>query len=571
MKRFSAVLLTAMTTLLLPITAHGAEAVTVALPSFSITLNDVAINYQNSQYPFLVYKDITYIPMTYEDAKLLGLVSEWNDENGLSINKSVYYDRDTSRNNYQGYPTTEVNNPTQTATIAQFPVTIAGKEIDNQTEEYPLLVFRDVTYFPLTWRFAVDEFGWKYQFSDEQGLTIAPPASVSTSTIVTPDDPKPTIDSSVTKVQVTADIVNIRTDANTSSEILTKVEIGDILDVLAVNGDWYQVLADDKIGWIAGWLVTPCQTNDTFTPSGNGHELTNGNLTFDGRIATAVFDVASESTATVTASSQNKVVITIDHLMLKDFTPLGAAGAITAIEGTQAGDKAILTVHTLDKATVTASLENNRLTITARDRYVNGGKGLSGKIIVIDPGHGNIKENGVVDPGTVGLVLGYTDREVGYAVGDKLRHLLEAQGAIVVMTREAEPTTVTLTDRPIIANQVGADAFVSIHGNALENNTTKQGAEVYYYAQQFLTPSAQKNSRQELAQAVNQGIADATGRSCVVKDFQNYVVLRNTECPSILVETGYLSNAEEEALLADSTYQQKIAQGIFDGLTQFFQ
>lgn len=50
---------------------------------------------------------------------------------------------------------------------------VNGEVIDNSKEKYPLLLFRDVTYFPLTWRFAVDEFGWNYTFDMEQGLQIA--------------------------------------------------------------------------------------------------------------------------------------------------------------------------------------------------------------------------------------------------------------------------------------------------------------------------------------------------------------------------------------------------------------
>ena len=62
-----------------------------------------------------------------------------------------------------------------------------GKAIDNKKEEYPLLVFRDITYFPLTWRFAVDEFGWNYTFDSTKGLNITsvssapPPVSAVTS------------------------------------------------------------------------------------------------------------------------------------------------------------------------------------------------------------------------------------------------------------------------------------------------------------------------------------------------------------------------------------------------------
>ncbi len=58
------------------------------------------------------------------------------------------------------------------ATIAEFPIYVNDKNINNFMEEYPLLLFRDVTYFPLTWRFAVEEFGWSYYFDTTNGLVI---------------------------------------------------------------------------------------------------------------------------------------------------------------------------------------------------------------------------------------------------------------------------------------------------------------------------------------------------------------------------------------------------------------
>ncbi len=61
--------------------------------------------------------------------------------------------------------------------IAGGAVRVNGKTVDNSREQYPLLLFRDVTYFPLTWRFAVEEFGWSYHFDGESGLTISNPAA----------------------------------------------------------------------------------------------------------------------------------------------------------------------------------------------------------------------------------------------------------------------------------------------------------------------------------------------------------------------------------------------------------
>ena len=147
--------------------ALAADTVQVTLPSFSVTLNGQTTGNDYSKYPLLVYKDITYFPMTYYDCRLLGLKTDWTAGTGLVIEKNEDYFYEYLR---------EVNNSKnarkQTARIADGKITVNGRVIDNSKEEYPLLVFRDVTYFPLTWRFAVSEFGWDYHFDQENGLVI---------------------------------------------------------------------------------------------------------------------------------------------------------------------------------------------------------------------------------------------------------------------------------------------------------------------------------------------------------------------------------------------------------------
>ena len=146
--------------------AEAAKSVPVTLPTFDVTLNGTVVENNNRQYPLLVYNNITYVPMTYYDCRFLGLETAWNQKDGLGIKKSdltgAYYD----------YKTAKKNNKRGTAQIASGKIKVNGKEIHNASEKYPLLLYRDVTYFPLTWRFAVNEFGWKYQFDNKNGLVI---------------------------------------------------------------------------------------------------------------------------------------------------------------------------------------------------------------------------------------------------------------------------------------------------------------------------------------------------------------------------------------------------------------
>jgi len=144
------------------------DNVIVTLPTFDVSLNGQYTTSAYRKYPLIVYKNITYFPMTYYDARLLGVSTKWNEADGLTVNKNEDYFYE-----YVNELNADKNANRQTAKIITSKIKANGKEIDNTREPYPLLLFRDVTYFPLTWRFAVDEFGWKYSFDKTNGLIIS--------------------------------------------------------------------------------------------------------------------------------------------------------------------------------------------------------------------------------------------------------------------------------------------------------------------------------------------------------------------------------------------------------------
>lgn len=159
------------------VTRSYASNANTTLSTFDVTINGEKINNEYRKYPLLVYKGITYFPMTYHDAMFLGLETKWDSKNGLEIMKEsvpTFYP-------YEKYLQTKKNAASYKAAVPTFKVKVNSKVVDNSKEKYPLLVFRDVTYVPLTWQFAVDEFGWSYKFSKEAGLEITaknyPPAN----------------------------------------------------------------------------------------------------------------------------------------------------------------------------------------------------------------------------------------------------------------------------------------------------------------------------------------------------------------------------------------------------------
>ncbi|MBQ8758321.1 MAG: DUF5050 domain-containing protein, partial [Clostridia bacterium] len=138
------------------------------VPDGNVHLNDELVDNTAREYPLLLYKNITYFPLTYYDCRYLGLVTEWSDS---TKTLSVYKD-DKITGAYRDYKGDRKNQTINDVEMCAFNIFVNGKQIDNEKEEYPLITFRGVTYFPLTWRFAVEEFGWSYNYDAEYGLVI---------------------------------------------------------------------------------------------------------------------------------------------------------------------------------------------------------------------------------------------------------------------------------------------------------------------------------------------------------------------------------------------------------------
>ncbi len=185
---------------------------------------------------------------------------------------------------------------------------------------------------------------------------------------------------------------------------------------------------------------------------------------------------------------------------------------------------------------------------------------LSGKTIVISPGHG--VDDGVFDPGAVGQV---TEQEINLAVAKKLAEQLEAMGANVVRL-QTESVYIHDRSRPKVAREYGADMFLELHCNS-NTNTAAHGCEVYYF-----TPWSQT-----LAKAVNDNLAafldsaygDGTKSSRGDK-YSYYWYTLEQGFPSVLVEMGFVSNDEECLLMADPDNQTGMAKAIAQGIYEYF-
>jgi N-acetylmuramoyl-L-alanine amidase len=173
-----------------------------------------------------------------------------------------------------------------------------------------------------------------------------------------------------------------------------------------------------------------------------------------------------------------------------------------------------------------------------------------GHVVAIDAGHGGR------DMGTTGPT-GLLEKDVTLDIAQRVRELLVRAGVRVVMTRETD-AYVDLTDRPRTARQQGATVFVSIHGNASVRSSSN-GSETYYLTPQSLA----------LAQMVQEELARIAGLSNRGVKTANFLVLRESDIPAVLVEVGYLSNPEEETRLRAEALRQRLAEAITRGVQRF--
>lgn len=211
---------------------------------------------------------------------------------------------------------------------------------------------------------------------------------------------------------------------------------------------------------------------------------------------------------------------------------------------------------TLSKGTEVFDQTENKTTEMLAFSFLNNDLKNSiyrGKLIVIDPGHGGS------DPGARGANI--TEAEINLIAARQLKKKLEGLGFNVYMTRQSDKK-VGLYTRPQIANDLNADAFISIHANAARNVNAK-GIENLYY------PEDGYSLKRELAREIQQKLIAYTGavdRGIVERP--NLVVTRETKMPSVIVEMGFLTNAEEEAKLLNPLYMDSITNGIRDGLLE---
>lgn len=403
------------------------------------------------------------------------------------------------------------------------------------------------------------------------------------------------------KVTVLATHLNVRYGPGLSHEILTQVNEDDQLQILGEENQWYKVrLSNNNIGWVASWLVENQEvsvenrvmgritgnevnvrqfSSVDSTPLGTVHLndeyqiLYSENdwiqILYHNRVAWIHSDYIERTETTVSAdasqheskririgmgptnvrvnpTTESSIVTTINET--SEFTVNEEVDGWYGIElsdGTQAYVASWLSEAAGPEESATISAPDTSSTA----HYATS---LAEATIVIDAGHGGH------DPGAVAR-SGFTEKEVALNTSLYLADSLKRAGANVILTRN-DDSFISLNDRVYYAHRAQADAFISIHYDAVEVPNTMSGTTTYYYSE----------AERALADSINHQLTqNGPLRNNGVRH-GNFFVLRNNGQASVLLELGYLDNDHDITVVNTDHYQRTIADAIYQGLSLYF-
>ncbi len=187
-----------------------------------------------------------------------------------------------------------------------------------------------------------------------------------------------------------------------------------------------------------------------------------------------------------------------------------------------------------------------------RPPIINTQRPLAGRVIAVDPGH--------PPAGARGPTRLY-EGDANLAVAMRLRRLLEAEGATVIMTR-TDGRAVRLYDRVELAELLGAELLVSIHNNALPDGVdpfTNNGTSVFYFHPQYI----------DLAGSIQRRLLEALGLTDLGIARASLALVRPTWMPSVLTEAAFMMIPAQESGLRDPAFLESYALGILEGLRDF--
>lgn len=355
------------------------------------------------------------------------------------------------------------------------------------------------------------------------------------------------------KAQVVADVLNIRGEPASRSDIVGSLKKGEIINVSDEAYGWAKIEAGKKKGWVAGhYLKKLSASSKTSGDSASGSGTTKAQ---PGKVAAAV--VENDKAAAAKEQSGKEATVLADTLYVRSGPGVGNEATGVLSKGTRVAvlkrDNGWAQVQApgIETGWVSGRYLGEAGSVQIASERVGGG--LRGKLIVVDPGHGG------ADPGVIGSTHKTVEKTINMTTAQYVADELRRAGAQVYLTRTSDKEQPELEGRAEASNKKKADAFVSIHYNASPKKVS--GTLTYYYSESKDRP---------LARSIEARLAKGLGLKSNGISYGDYHVLRENNRPSVLLELGFLTDSRDEATVRKDDYQRKAAAAIAAGLADYF-
>ncbi|QGH32847.1 SH3 domain-containing protein [Gracilibacillus salitolerans] len=330
--------------------------------------------------------------------------------------------------------------------------------------------------------------------------------------------------------EVSTSILNVRSEPSSDSEIVAQFVQGNELMAFQEKYGWIQTYYDGEEVWVAK------------------HHLVQKD------------SLSTENSTTETSSTPNMVTINSESIFVRSGPGTNYDAVSSALSGDsfdvidRSGDWYQIMINSSETGWIASWLteqatqpsQNNNNTVPSNSMN------LEGYNIVVDPGHGG------TDPGAIGL-NGIQEKDVIQPTSSKVIDHLRDAGANVIVTRSGD-YFVFLDDRARISNSYYTDAFISLHYDA-SLNLSASGVTTYF------AESGDKGLGESIQSSI---ISQVNLHDRGVRQ-ANYKVLVNTSAPSVLLELGFISNPHDLSVVQSESYQNEVAQGITNGLINYFE
>ncbi len=183
---------------------------------------------------------------------------------------------------------------------------------------------------------------------------------------------------------------------------------------------------------------------------------------------------------------------------------------------------------------------------------------IQGKRVMLDPGHGFPPDPGAVGP------EGYQESVAAEELGDRLARLIIEAGAVVIGSRRPGEF-VSERDRAVTANDNRVDLILSLHANYSAEPRAQWSSAYYFASGNYQSPHGYRMAhlfQDEMVQRLDRSDCRVHGRA--------YPLLRETKMPAVILEPAFISNPKEESLLRSSSFQEDIAEVIFNAACRYF-